>query len=117
MGILSLIIALALVSLSVAKKCMNATIPVTISSRQGVFSTLRVPHTQEEVTAIAQAAAIQGVNATAQALTGYHTVSGIYNISTQFCAPDNLVSANPTVQVLTHGIGFDKTYEPTFATC
>ena len=109
MRALPLTVATALASLSVAKRCMNATVPVSISSRQAIFGNVNVPHTSEEVTAIAQAAAVHGVNSTAQALTDYHTVTGTYNISTQFCTPDNLTSTIPIVQVLTHGIGFDKT--------
>jgi pimeloyl-ACP methyl ester carboxylesterase len=48
------------------------------------------------------------VNATEQALKGYATVSGTYNISAQFCTPQG--GPTTAVQVLTHGIGFDKTY-------
>lgn len=110
MRVLLLAVVTALASLCVAKQCVNATVPVTISARQGVFGNVNVPHTPEEVTAIVQAAAVQGANATAQALTGYQTINGTYNISTQFCIPSNMKSTDPTVQILTHGIGFDKTY-------
>ena len=114
MRVLPLTVAAALASVSAAKRCINATVPVSISSRQAVFGNVNVPRTSEEVTAIAQAAAVQGANGTAQALTDYHTVTGTYNISTQFCTPDNLTSTVPTVQILTHGIGFDKTCDCKF---
>jgi hypothetical protein len=91
-----------------AKKCINQTIPVHISSRNGVFN-LAVPQTNLEVTDFILNMTQQGRNFTNTALTGYATVSGTYNISTQFCQPSNSSSTNPTVQVLTHGIGFDKT--------
>ncbi|KAH7336492.1 hypothetical protein BKA65DRAFT_527260 [Rhexocercosporidium sp. MPI-PUGE-AT-0058] len=52
----------------------------------------------------------QGRNFTDLAIVGYGTTSGTYNISTQFCMPDSSNVTAPTVQVLTHGIGFDKTY-------
>ena len=107
---LSLTLLASLTSLSDAKICMNASIPISISSRQGIFGNIRVPQTPYEVTAIIQAGAVQGANATAQALTGYQTVTGNYSISAQFCMPNQMTSSNPTVQVLTHGIGFDKTY-------
>ena len=110
MRLSSAVFLAALATISDAKICMNATVPVSISSRQAVFGNLEVPHTPVEVTAIGQAAAVQGANGTAQALTDYHTVSGTYNISTQFCVPSTMSGNNPTVQVLTHGIGFDKTY-------
>ncbi len=37
-------------------------------------------------------------------------MAGTYNISVKFCKPDRENGTNPTVQVLTHGLGFDKTY-------
>ena len=104
-----LAIGAASLGLSEAKSCINQTVPVTISSRQGVYGNLTVPKTQIEVTAFAQAGAVQGSNATAAVVTGFDTVNGTYNISTQFCAPDQPSGNDPTVQVLTHGIGFDKT--------
>ncbi|EHK96828.1 hypothetical protein M7I_7453 [Glarea lozoyensis 74030] len=52
----------------------------------------------------------KGQNFTDVVLEGYKTTSGIYNINTQFCTPSEDNSTNPTVQVLTHGIGFDKAY-------
>lgn len=105
--------ALALLAGSVAARtCMNATIPVEISARQGLF-TWKVPETNMDVTEFALNVTQQGRNFTAAALGGYQTTSGRYNISTQFCMPSNMSFSNltsPTVQVLTHGIGFDKTY-------
>ena len=97
-----------LASLAAAKKCMNATVPVTVSARTGVFGNVPVPQTNSDVVAFVQKLSQQGRNYTEVGLTGYATTSKKYNISTQFCAPDNDNSANPTVQVLTHGIGFDK---------
>jgi hypothetical protein len=47
-------------------------------------------------------------NYTAELLEGYQTLEGTYNISAQYCVPDN--GSSGTIQVLTHGIGFDKTY-------
>lgn len=48
------------------------------------------------------------------ALSGYATVSGTYQISAKYCTPgaSNMTfgSGTPPLQILTHGIGFDKTY-------
>lgn len=120
-----LLVLLQAVGLVTARLCMNITVPVTIQSRNGVFNIV-APTNNLEVTTLIQAAARQGTNATAATLTGYADVSGTYNISTKFCLPNasNVTTANstmgtnttaassmtPVVQILTHGIGFDKTY-------
>ena len=43
---------------------------------------------------------------------GFNTIHGDYNISTQFCMPTGAQanSSKPTLQILTHGIAFDRTY-------
>ncbi|PVH78197.1 hypothetical protein DL98DRAFT_550201 [Cadophora sp. DSE1049] len=102
--------ALALFAASAAgRMCINQTVPVDISARQAVFD-IAIPQTNLEVTDFVLNMTQQGRNFTDIALTGYDTTSGTYNISTQFCIPDTSNVTNPTVQVLTHGIGFDKTY-------
>lgn len=98
-----------LASSAAAKKCMNMTVPVDISARTGVFD-ITVPKTNLEATTFIQNFTQQGRNFTDLVLTGYKTTAGTYNISTQFCVPSENNVTNPTVQVLTHGIGFDKTY-------
>lgn len=101
--------ALALFAASAAAKtCINQTVPVTISARNGIFS-LDIPQTNLEVTDFILNMTQQGRNFTNTALTGYNTTAGTYNISTEFCMPSQANATNPTVQVLTHGIGFDKT--------
>lgn len=93
-----------------AKTCMNMSVPVTISARTGVFN-LPVPQTNLDSTAFIQNQTQQGRNFTETALSGYATTAGTYNISAQFCMPSsmNATTAKPTLQILTHGIGFDKT--------
>ena len=100
---------LALAGLVSAKKCVNMTVPVTISSRNGVFGGTALPVTDLDATTFFQNFTQQGQNFTETALTGYATVNGTYNISAQFCMPSMNNVSNSTVQVLTHGIGFDKT--------
>lgn len=96
-----------LTSFALAKQCTNVTVPVNIEARQGVFD---VPEfvSNYDVTTFAQNFTSIKANFTAQALRGYQTVRGCYNISAKICKPDNDNKANPTVQFLTHGIGFDK---------
>ena len=98
----------ALLVCSVAAKCCkNLTVPVTISARTAIFK-YDVPQTNSDATAFIQELTQQGRNFSDTILTGYQTISGTYNISAQFCTPNNDNSTNPTIQVLTHGIGFDK---------
>jgi hypothetical protein len=108
-----------LASVAAAKVCINATVPVTISAREATFGNLATPQTNVDAIAFALNLTRQGQNFTDVVLTGYHTQSGTYNISTQFCVPDSIAKGGwgnasteggaPIVQVLTHGIGFDKT--------
>ena len=90
---------------------MNLSVPVTIKSRNAVFGGMSLPVTDLDATTFIQNVTQQGQNFTATALTDYADVSGTYNISTQFCVPGSITSSNdtPTVQILIHGIGFDKT--------
>lgn len=84
------------------------TIPVSISARNGVFN-IPTLHGNADATTFAQnLTSIRG-NFTEEALLDYATVSGNYEISAKFCKPDTENGTNPTVQVLTHGLGFDKT--------
>jgi hypothetical protein len=93
---------------AVAKRCINMTVPVDISARTAVFN-LDVPQTNLEATDFIRNQTQQGRNFTNTVLMGYNTTTGRYKISTQFCMPSNGTSRNPTIQILTHGIGFDKT--------
>lgn len=103
LSILALFVASA-----AGKRCMNVTVPLELSARQAVFD-LAIPQTNLEVTDFVRNNTQQGKNFTDTVLTGYNTTVGRYNISTQFCVPNVDYSTSPTVQVLTHGIGFDKT--------
>ena len=105
--------ALSLVVLAgsaTAKTCVNTTVPVTISARTGVFN-IDVPQTNLDAITFVSNQTQQGRNFTETALSGYATTAGTYNISAQFCMPSSMdvTATKPTVQILTHGIGFDKT--------
>lgn len=104
----SLSLLAGLVAVASAKVCVNFTQPVTISSRNAVFDNFAVPLTPTDPATLALNLTRQGQNATANALTGYATISGTYNMSVQYCTPNG--QKGNAVQVLTHGIGFDKTY-------
>lgn len=94
-----------------AKTCHNATVEIPVSSRNGVFDKTSTPQSNFDAAVFALQATTQGVNGTQEALSGYATVSGTYRVSTQYCVPDGGASAGAgdVLQILTHGIGFDKT--------
>jgi len=97
----------ALTPLASAAKCTNLTIPITISARNGAFN-ITNPTTNIAATNFILNLSRQGHNYTNEVTTGFNTVSGSYNIAATYCEPD----AGPakTVQLLTHGIGFDRSY-------
>ncbi|KAL4809580.1 Alpha/Beta hydrolase protein [Aspergillus unguis] len=96
---------------ALAKTCYNATVDVPVTSRNGVFNKINTPQTNMDVVAFTLNATRQGSNGTQEALSGYPTVNGTYKISTQYCAPEHTSgNASNVLQILTHGIGFDKTY-------
>ncbi|OCT52015.1 hypothetical protein CLCR_08711 [Cladophialophora carrionii] len=90
-----------------ARKCQNITIPIQISARNGAFD-VAVPQSGLEVTDFALDFARQGFNYSQSVLHDYTTVTGSYQISATHCSPDNGPSS--VLQILTHGIGFDKSY-------
>ena len=92
-----------------AKQCLNITVPVSISARNGVFNIPTLRGNADATTFAQNLTSIRG-NFTQEALLGYATVAGTYDISVKFCKPDRENGTNPTVQILTHGLGFDKTY-------
>ena len=91
-----------------AKKCTNITVPVDLAARTAVFD-LPVPQSNSDATAFMQNLTQQGRNFTDLVLSGYQNTAGRYRISTQFCVPSVSNVSHPTLQILTHGIGFDKT--------
>ncbi|KAF2877198.1 Alpha/Beta hydrolase protein [Massariosphaeria phaeospora] len=91
-----------------AKSCTDFIIPVDILSRQGLFK--KVPlETNLDVTAFAQELLRNGQNYTATLLEDYQTLKGSYKISAKFCHPEGGIGES-VVQLLSHGIGFDKAY-------
>ena len=103
------LVVAALAGSAAAKTCVNLTIPIDISARTAVFD-IQVPQTNLDPTVFIQNLTQQGRNFTDVALTGYKTTTGSYDISAQFCTPSNKPASGTTLQILTHGIGFDKTY-------
>lgn len=101
--------ASALVTTSVvAKQCQNFSVPVTVCARNGVFNVPTLRDNHDATTFIANFTE-PGRNFSSEVLLGYQTINNTYNISVKFCQPDAGYGKDPTIQFLTHGIGFDKT--------
>jgi hypothetical protein len=95
-----------LAGLAAARQCSNFIIPVDISSRQGQFKEVPVEGNLD-TGAFATRFNEYQTNYTATLLQGYQTLKGSYKISAQYCKPDK--GSSGKIQLLSHGIGFDKT--------
>lgn len=93
-----------LLSAASSKHCINQTISVQISARNGLFGNVVVPQTNHEVTNMTLLLTKQGYNFSSKGLTDYETVSGVYQLHTQYCTPDSPSEKQVAVQILTHGI-------------
>jgi pimeloyl-ACP methyl ester carboxylesterase len=90
--------------------CTNLTVPVDLSARNGVFN-VKAPQNDIEVTNFILDNTQQGANYSQAVLQGYATVSGHYELAATYCVPDDDEHGCPqAVQLLTHGIGFDRSY-------
>ncbi|KAG6021740.1 hypothetical protein E4U41_002418 [Claviceps citrina] len=95
-------------ALSRASKCWNITIPISISARNGDFG-LDPPSKEFDVTALFLRLSQPESNATAQYFRDYKSVSGEYTLAATYCEAD-APCARDAIQILTHGIGFDRSY-------
>jgi hypothetical protein len=93
-----------------AKTCYDMTVQVPVTARNGVFDKISTPQTNLDATAFALHASTQAANVTADALSGYATIAGMYDISAQYCMPETGGDRPHVLQILTHGMGFDKTW-------
>ncbi|KAF6814936.1 hypothetical protein CSOJ01_03766 [Colletotrichum sojae] len=100
-------LAAAFAATAAARTCKDLTIEVSISARNGVFN-YPVPKTTVDVTNFAINLAQQGHNLTAVYLQDYATVGGTYELAATYCQPNS--GAGNILQILTHGIGFDRSY-------
>lgn len=95
-----------LAAVASARTCVNVTIPFELNARLASFNEIPVEGNLD-TTAFAQEITKSSGNFTQALLKDYATVTGNYSISAKYCRPDSGHSS--VVQVLSHGIGFDKT--------
>lgn len=99
--------SLGLASLTSARNCMNLTVEVTVDARNAVFN-LTAPTSNIEVTSLILDFTRSGHNLTEEYLTGYATIQDTYSVAATYCEPD--AGPSDLVQLLTHGVGYDRTY-------
>lgn len=97
-----------------ARNCQNLTIPVSISARNTNFA-LQAPATNIDATNFVLNLAQPGMNYTNEVLVSsndtndqFRDVSGTWAIAATYCEPDS--GPGKALQVLTHGIAFDRSY-------
>ncbi|KAK6206846.1 hypothetical protein QIS74_13334 [Colletotrichum tabaci] len=98
---------LSLAAMVAARKCQELTIGLDVSATNQVFN-LATPKTDIDVTNILLELTKQGGSFVSDITTGEAQVSGQYELAATYCEPDGGTAA--VLQVLTHGIGFDRSY-------
>jgi pimeloyl-ACP methyl ester carboxylesterase len=88
--------------------CVSGIVPVTAQAQNVMFN-FDIPTNQSQVTDTFLELITQGSPFSSSIMSGKTTVSGSYNISSTLCMPAN-GSIPQRVQLLTHGIGFDRYY-------
>ncbi|KAI0889071.1 Alpha/Beta hydrolase protein [Annulohypoxylon maeteangense] len=98
------------VAVATARVCRNLTVPISISA-QNIKFTLQAPANDIEVTNFFLDLAQPGVNFTQSVLNSndsFATITGNYSIGATYCEPDS--GPGSALQILTHGIAFDRSY-------
>lgn len=99
----SLILAGAVVR---ARQCQNITIPVSLTAENAVLN-IPAPVDDVEVTNFILTS-LKSIRDGATSTPEAATISGQYELAATYCEPD--AGASSVLQILTHGIGFDRSY-------
>ncbi|MCJ1398728.1 hypothetical protein MMC11_001929 [Xylographa trunciseda] len=89
-----------------SSKCINFAVPVTVSAET---LTLAFPPFQNGYQAEAFIEAVVKRDPSSSPVSGTKNVTETFSISAQYCVPDTQKKSK-TIQILTHGLGFDKSY-------
>lgn len=89
--------------------CVSGTIAVEASTTKGLKFNFKLPANESQVSETWLEFVTKGSSFTDEIMGGFQTISGTYDIGATLCMPAN--DTKPTgVQLLTHGVGFDRTY-------
>lgn len=106
-------IALALTAAVAAQQCQNITIPVTISANNSVINDQApYPNNQSEVTTFIAKFLQIPQPSSSRFINGSFINNATYNITATYCqsTASNATNSTKPLQILIHGIGFDKGY-------
>ncbi|CRK45030.1 hypothetical protein BN1723_006400 [Verticillium longisporum] len=98
---------LSLAALVTARNCHDLSVSLDVSATNKAFD-LAVPTTDIEITDIILQVTRQGGNFISDITTGETHISGNYELAATYCEPDH--GPSKVLQILTHGIGFDRHY-------
>lgn len=87
--------------------CVSGIVPVQASTSMNMAFNFAVPDNQTGVTQTVLSMITGGSPFMQQLMAGTQSVNGTYNISATLCTPANNTTPK-TVEILTHGIGFDR---------
>lgn len=89
--------------------CVSGYVPVKASSSENIKFNFDIPANQSQVTETWLDFTTSGSTFAEQIMGGKQSVSGTYDIYATLCVPAN-DTAPGSVQLLTHGVGFDSSY-------
>ena len=101
------VLLLAGLTLALSRNCKNITVPVKISSRNDIFN-VSLPTTDIDVANFMLDYSQLGHDLREELRTGYQNVSGTYHLAATYCEPLKGLGHNSTIQIMTPGIGFDR---------
>ncbi|KAK4506535.1 hypothetical protein PRZ48_000267 [Zasmidium cellare] len=92
--------------------CVSGFVPVTASTTKNIKFNYPLPKNQSQVTETLLESITSGSTASMQIMEGMESVNGTYDIAATLCIPANSTAGKDVkgVQLLTHGIGFDRHY-------
>lgn len=92
--------------------CVSGFVPVHASTTKNLKFNYTMPKNQSQVTETLLDAITSGSTAMMQLMEGMESVNGTYDIGATLCMPANATDGHGVkgVQLLTHGIGFDRSY-------
>ncbi|KAJ5890618.1 uncharacterized protein N7473_006846 [Penicillium subrubescens] len=103
--IIAILVPLALAARPV---CLDFSLPVQVSTAITKFTVSPFHNNSEStsllVNSVARTANVQNL------VAGEVNITRAYDINFRYCEPNQGVSRNGIVQILTHGLGFDKSY-------
>jgi hypothetical protein len=86
--------------------CVSGYVPVQASTQKNIAFNFQVPQNQSGVTQTFVSMVTSGSPFTEQLMAGMQSANGTYDIWATLCTPANNTKPS-TVEILTHGVGFD----------